>query len=200
MTTSLRMEDWSHMTERILDLTLEIIQLVTGENYKIVKETSGELLIPSSHRHGPPPITERPPHSLITERNNVKKIVQVINKMMELLTGEEWQYLDVPKEFNKDTLIENQLPLASPDGATNGNRLERYTGPLYPRDCPQEDHTTPHYYQGNKPADLKVYIEEEGETDMKSEHQTMDEEEILTIKEEETYVRSDQHSMEGGVT
>ncbi|XP_068112877.1 zinc finger protein 436-like [Hyperolius riggenbachi] len=169
MTTSLRMQNWSHMTERILDLTLEIIELVTGENYKIVKETSGELLTSSSHRHGPSSITEQTHHSLITERNSMKKIVEVINKMMELLTGKEWQYLDVHKEFYKETMIENQLPLESADGSSNRNPPERCAGPLYSWDCPQEDPTIPHHYQLEKLIDIKLEVKEEKEEDLKEE-------------------------------
>ncbi|XP_068112854.1 zinc finger protein 184-like isoform X1 [Hyperolius riggenbachi] len=176
MTTSLRMEDWSHMTERILDLTLEIIQLVTGENYKIVKETSGEPLTPSSHCHGPSPITQRPPHSLMSERNNVKKIVVVINKMMELLTGKEWQYLKGHKELYKDTIIENQLPLTSPskrrlssDGSSNRNPLERSTGPLHSWDYTKEDHTIPHNNQSEKRIDVIPEVKGEKEEDIEEE-------------------------------
>ncbi|XP_068115245.1 oocyte zinc finger protein XlCOF7.1-like [Hyperolius riggenbachi] len=175
MTTSLRMEDWSHMTEMILDLTLEIIQLVTGENYKIVKETSGELLTPSSHCHGLSPIAEQPPHFLISERNNVRKIVEVVNKMMELLTGEEWQYLEGHKEFFKDTMIEIQLPLTAPDGSSNINPPQRCTGPLYSRDCLQEDHTIPQHnkFQAEKLIDIKIEVKEEKEEAIEEEAEVM---------------------------
>ncbi|XP_068114791.1 gastrula zinc finger protein XlCGF26.1-like [Hyperolius riggenbachi] len=170
MTTSLRMEDWSHMTERILDFTLEIIQLVTGENYKLVKEASGEPLTPSSHHHGPSPITKRPPHSLISERNNVKKIVDVINKMMELLTGEEWQYLKEHKDSYKDTMIEIQLPLTSPDGSSNRNPPERCTGPLYS--------------QAENLIDIKHEVkEEEEETEVTGGGQCMEEGDMMVTSE-----------------
>ncbi|XP_068113164.1 zinc finger protein 432-like isoform X2 [Hyperolius riggenbachi] len=147
MTTLLNMdENQSYMAERILDLTLEIIYLLTGENHKIVKERSGELLMPRSHLHGPSPITESPPRSLTPERNK-KAILEVIHKMMELLTGEEWQYIEGHRDLYKDTMMENQPPLTSPDGFSNRNPPERYTGPLYSRDCPQEDPTILHHYQ-----------------------------------------------------
>ncbi|XP_068112879.1 uncharacterized protein [Hyperolius riggenbachi] len=161
MTTSLRMEDWSYMIERIIDLTLEIIQLVTGENYKVVKETSGELLTPSSHQHGPFPITERPPHSLISERNNIKKIVEVINKMMELLTGEERQYLKGHKEFYKETMIENKLAFTSLDGSSYRIPPDGCTGPFYSQDCPQDDHTIPQYKKAEKLSHIKPEVEED---------------------------------------
>ncbi|XP_040178211.1 oocyte zinc finger protein XlCOF29-like [Rana temporaria] len=77
MISSMRMEeDPSHMTERILDLTLEIIYLLTGESFPPVK--SGDHLtitVPSSH-------------SLKPKRNNDVKIVGIANKIIALLTGE----------------------------------------------------------------------------------------------------------------
>ncbi|XP_068112881.1 uncharacterized protein [Hyperolius riggenbachi] len=185
MTTSLRMEDWSHMTERILELILEIIQLVTGENYKIVKGTSGELLTPSSHRHGPSPITERPPHSLISERNNVKKIVEVFNKMMKLLTGEEWQYLG-HKELYKDTMIEIQPLLTSLDESSYRIPPEGNTGPLYSQDCPLNDHIIHQQKKVDGIAEKLIY--------MKPEVKEEKEEDI----EEETEVTGGRQCMEEG--
>ncbi|XP_073467721.1 uncharacterized protein [Aquarana catesbeiana] len=77
MTTPMRMEeDQSHMTERILNLTLEIIYLLTGERFPLVK--SGDHMT----------ITVPPCDSLKPERHNMQKILEVIKKMMELLTGE----------------------------------------------------------------------------------------------------------------
>ncbi|XP_068112873.1 zinc finger protein 271-like [Hyperolius riggenbachi] len=178
MTTALMMEDWSHMTERILDLTVELILLVTGEHYKLVKETSGELLTPSSHLHGPSPIIVWSPHSLIFERNNVKKIVEVINKMMELLTGEEWQYLDVKKEFYKDTMIEIQPPLIALDGSSNRNPPERCTGPLYSQSFPQEDLTNSQNYQDGKQNNVSTTGKNEVKEEKEGADSVMEEAEL----------------------
>ncbi|KAM5164180.1 gastrula zinc finger protein XlCGF66.1-like [Mantella aurantiaca] len=119
MTTSMRMEeDQSHMTERILNLTLEIIYLLTGESYPLVK--SGDQVT----------IMVPPPHSLKPERNNTKKILEVTQKMIGVLTGEvpircqdvtvyfsmeEWEYLEGHKDLYKDIMMDNQPPLTSPD-------------------------------------------------------------------------------------
>ncbi|XP_075071030.1 oocyte zinc finger protein XlCOF29-like [Mixophyes fleayi] len=88
-------KDRSHMTERILNVTLEIIYLLTGEDYTIVKKTSGECETPSTSTHGSEvlsrtqsPITVPPPHSLIHERNNDQRILELTNKIIQLLTGE----------------------------------------------------------------------------------------------------------------
>ncbi|KAM5125154.1 gastrula zinc finger protein XlCGF48.2-like [Mantella aurantiaca] len=94
MTTSMRMEEeQSHMTERILNLNLEIIYLLTGESYPLVK--SGDQVT----------IMVPPPHSLKPERDNTKKILEVIQKMIGVLTGESGNLEDyniVVKEEYKE--------------------------------------------------------------------------------------------------
>ncbi|XP_075705069.1 gastrula zinc finger protein XlCGF66.1-like [Rhinoderma darwinii] len=116
------------VAESILNFTLEIIYLLTGEDYTIVKKTSGECVTPSSRPHGSgewsrtkTPITEPPPHSLIHERNN-EKILDLTHKIIELLTGEvpircqdvtvyfsmeEWEYIEEHKDLYKDVMMED---------------------------------------------------------------------------------------------
>ncbi|CAI9548820.1 unnamed protein product [Staurois parvus] len=110
-------EDQSHMTEKILNLTLEIIYLLTGERFPLLK--SGDHMT----------ITVPPCDSLNPERHNMQKILEVTKKMMELLTGEvpircqgvtvyfsmeEWEYLEGHKDLYKDVMMDNQPPLTSP--------------------------------------------------------------------------------------
>ncbi|PIO35684.1 hypothetical protein AB205_0026290, partial [Aquarana catesbeiana] len=77
MTAPMRMEeDRSHMTEKILNLTLEIIYLLTRERFPVLK--SGDHMT----------ITVPPCDYLKPERHNMQKILEVTKKMMELLTGE----------------------------------------------------------------------------------------------------------------
>ncbi|PIO31824.1 hypothetical protein AB205_0187590, partial [Aquarana catesbeiana] len=87
-------EDWSHMTEKILNLSLEIIYLLTGEDYEVVKKTTRKHI---THREGQrlskgftksriPTISL--PSSVIPEKINNKKILEVTQKIIELLTGE----------------------------------------------------------------------------------------------------------------
>ncbi|XP_073467919.1 uncharacterized protein [Aquarana catesbeiana] len=165
MTAPMRMEeDRSHMTEKILNLTLEIIYLLTGERFPLVK--SGDHMT----------ITVPPCDSLKPERHNMEKILEVTKKMMELLTGEvpircqdvtvyfsmeEWEYLEGHKDLYKDVMMNNQPPLTSPDGSSNGNPPERCPRPLYSRDSTQEDHTIPHHHQSGNLRDSKIEVKEE---------------------------------------
>ncbi|PIO25507.1 hypothetical protein AB205_0147760, partial [Aquarana catesbeiana] len=159
---------------------LEIIYLVTGEKYAAVKITCIESLLQGMY----PVMSERwgrsqnsiavpPPHSPILERNNMQKIQEITNKMMELLTGEvpircqnvseiifkENKYVEVQKDLYKDVMMKNQPPLTSPDGSSNGNPPERCPRPLYSRDSIQEGHIIPHHHQvgGTEHVDPTMY-------------------------------------------
>ncbi|KAM8923999.1 gastrula zinc finger protein XlCGF66.1-like [Pelodytes ibericus] len=122
-------------TEDILNLTLEIMYLLTGEDYILVKkprkcvqrntspcwsEISCRTQISS---------TEPPPHFLIHQRNNDQKILELTNKIIQLLTGEvpircedvtvyfsmeEWEYLEGHKDLYKDVMMENHQTSSSP--------------------------------------------------------------------------------------
>ncbi|XP_068113248.1 gastrula zinc finger protein XlCGF53.1-like isoform X2 [Hyperolius riggenbachi] len=202
MTTSLRMdEDQSHMTEKIFNLTLDITFLLTGESFPPVK--SGDYVT----------IMAPPPHFVISEKHK-QKIVEIMRKMMELLTRQvpircqdvyfymrEWQFILGHRDLYKDTMMENQLHLTTPDRSSNSKPPKRCTGPLYFQDCPQEDTTIPNHYQGVKLIHESAVVKEEEETYVRSDQQSVEEGDMIkTIKkeEEETYVRSDQQSIEEG--
>ncbi|KAM3940573.1 oocyte zinc finger protein XlCOF29-like, partial [Leptodactylus fuscus] len=79
------------MAERVLNLTLEIIYQLTGEDYTVVKKTSsGRCQAPLYEGYGGTlsPIPGPQPHPLIQEEINGQKILELTNKMLELLTGE----------------------------------------------------------------------------------------------------------------
>ncbi|XP_077322098.1 uncharacterized protein LOC143955853 isoform X2 [Lithobates pipiens] len=121
-------------------------------------------------------ITVPPCDSLKPERHNMEKILEVTKKMMELLTGEvpircqdvtvyfsmeEWEFGRDPCVLLKDVMMDNQPPLTSPDGSSNGNPPERCPRPLYSRDSTQEGHTIPHHHQSGNLGDYKIIVKEE---------------------------------------
>ncbi|KAM3932798.1 LOW QUALITY PROTEIN: uncharacterized protein RB166_005845 [Leptodactylus fuscus] len=155
-------KDRTEITRRILDFTLQIISLLSGEDYSLVKKTSGDCVALSSR--GPitepggggsrsrGPITAPPPLSLIHEQ----KILELTNKMLELLTGEvpircqdvavyfsmeEWEYLEGHEDRYKEVMMEDpRPPRTSHDGSSRRNPTERCPlSPLYSQDCPEEN-------------------------------------------------------------
>ncbi|XP_063813765.1 oocyte zinc finger protein XlCOF8.4-like isoform X2 [Pseudophryne corroboree] len=137
-------KDGNHVTERILHLTLEIIYLLTGEDYTVVKKTSSECETPSSHPRvsgglsmTQSLITVPPPHSLIHERHKDQKILDLTNKIIQLLTGEEWEYIEEHSGLYKDMMMETHRPLTSLDGPSTRN-IEG-EGETYVTDMKAED-------------------------------------------------------------
>ncbi|KAM3913732.1 uncharacterized protein RB166_018926 [Leptodactylus fuscus] len=118
-------------TEMILNLTLKIIYLLTGENYGPLKKSSKPIWEP--HMSGvcsrpQTPVMESSPQS--HERNNDEKILDLTNDIIHLLTGEvpircqdvtlyfsmeEWEYLERHKDLYKDFRMEDYQPLKWPD-------------------------------------------------------------------------------------
>ncbi|KAG9468723.1 hypothetical protein GDO78_022086 [Eleutherodactylus coqui] len=127
------------MAESVLNLTLEIFFQLTGEDYTLVKKISSDgCQAPVCDGWGRPqsPITGPPPHHLIHEDINVQKILELTNKMIELLTGEvpircqdvavyfsmeEWEYLEGHKDLYKEAMMETRQPLLSPDNCTSSS-------------------------------------------------------------------------------
>ncbi|XP_073435958.1 uncharacterized protein [Dendrobates tinctorius] len=158
--------DRDKMAERMLHLTLEILFRLTGEDYTVVKKTSSDRCQdPVSEGWGRPlsPITGPPPHPLIHEDINDQKILELIYKMIELLTGEvpircqdvavyfsveEWEYLEGHRDLYKNVIMEVPQPLTSPDLSSKRTTPERCPRPLLPQDCNQEDPSVPQDHQG----------------------------------------------------
>ncbi|XP_077111058.1 gastrula zinc finger protein XlCGF66.1-like [Ranitomeya variabilis] len=157
--------DRDKMAERILHLTLEILFRLTGEDYTVVKKTSSDRCQdPVSEGWGRPlsPITGAPPHPLIHEDINDQKILELIYKLIELLTGEvpircqdvavyfsmeEWEYLEGHRDLYKNVIMEVPQPLTSPDLSSKRTTPERCPHPLLPQDCNQEDPNAPQDHQ-----------------------------------------------------
>ncbi|KAM3921458.1 gastrula zinc finger protein XlCGF66.1-like [Leptodactylus fuscus] len=145
------------MAEKILHLTLEILHQLTGEDYTVVKKTSsGRCQAPVCEGWGrtQSPIPGPPPHSLIHEEINGQKILELTNKMIELLTGEvpircqdvtvyfsmeEWEYLEGHKDVYKEVMMEDQQPLTSAVPSSKRTSPERCPSPLLLQDCKEEN-------------------------------------------------------------
>ncbi|XP_044151872.1 oocyte zinc finger protein XlCOF8.4-like isoform X1 [Bufo gargarizans] len=152
-------QDKNTLAERILKLTIEIIYLVTGEDYTIVRKTSEKCGTPRSQPHLPrcgsrtqSLINVPLAHSVIHERMNNEKILEVTYKIIELLTEEvpiryqdiavyfsmeEWEYLERHKDLYNDIMIENHHPSSLADGPSKRNAPQNCPSPIYPQDFPQ---------------------------------------------------------------
>ncbi|CAN2391647.1 C2H2 type [Pristimantis euphronides] len=144
-------KDGTKMAESALHLTLEILYQLTGEDYTVVKTSSDRCRAPVYEGWGRPlsPITGPPPHPLIHEDINVQKILELTNKMLELLTGEvpircqdvtvyfsmeEWEYVEGHKDLYEEAMMEDRQPLPSPDPSSKRTTPERCPRPLLPQD------------------------------------------------------------------
>ncbi|XP_073529833.1 uncharacterized protein [Phyllobates terribilis] len=147
-----RMEQ--EITRRIIDFAMEIICLLSGEEYTVVRKTPG----------GPRHHTKPPPISLIPERK--ERILELTTKITELLTGETSE----DPGGHQDIMMEDQpLPLF-PDGLRVRNPPERCPAPLYSQDCPEEN--VPENPRGEDLINIKVeVIDEEEETEFMTEQQ-----------------------------
>ncbi|XP_073538212.1 gastrula zinc finger protein XlCGF66.1-like [Phyllobates terribilis] len=164
------------MAERILHLTLEILFRLTGEDYTVVKKTSSEhchAFVSEGWGRPLSPITGPPPHPLIHEDINDQKILELIYKMIELLTGEvpircqditvyfsmeEWEYLDGHKDLYKDVMMEVPQPFTSLVLSSKRTTSERCPRPLLTQDCKQEDPNVPQDHQGKGLAPINTTV------------------------------------------
>ncbi|XP_073540333.1 uncharacterized protein [Phyllobates terribilis] len=174
LTDPLRMDKQKNMLPvSIVNLTLEILYLLTGEHYTVVKKTPGECVIPSSHpqvldcSRTQSPIIEPLPRSQI----NGQKILDLANKMIELLTGEEWEYIGEHKDLYRNILMMDHQPRTSFDGSSKNNAPDSCTSPLYSQDCPEENHSIPQEQEEDGAEsedllDIKVEVIDEEEEDM----------------------------------
>ncbi|XP_075698279.1 uncharacterized protein LOC142663486 isoform X2 [Rhinoderma darwinii] len=111
-------KDGDHVTKRILKLTLDIIYLLTGEEYAPVKKF-GEYVSLKSIMNPPLP-------SWVHERKHDGKILDITNKIIHLLTGEvpvryedvivcfsleEWEYIEEHKDLYEDVIREDPQTL-----------------------------------------------------------------------------------------
>ncbi|XP_066443187.1 oocyte zinc finger protein XlCOF8.4-like [Eleutherodactylus coqui] len=176
---SLRMgEKTRNTTDIILNLTLEIIYLLTGENYGPMMKSGKHIKsmcephISARWSRSQSPLMQNSSRSLIHERDKEQKILDLTKKIIRLLTGEvpircedvtiylsmeEWEYLEGHKDLYKDVIMENHQSLASQDGTSNKNSPERCS--LHSQDCPEEECSIPQDLQDED--FIKIKVEEE---------------------------------------
>ncbi|XP_069835656.1 zinc finger protein 250-like [Dendropsophus ebraccatus] len=115
---------WEELTQVLLSLTLEILHLLTGEDYGPVTKTPGEY---GRRSRTQSPITESP-RSVVDEEDNAQKILHLTRRITDLLTGEvpircqdvavyfsmeEWEYVEGHKDLYQDAMMEDQPPLTA---------------------------------------------------------------------------------------
>ncbi|XP_069837137.1 oocyte zinc finger protein XlCOF7.1-like isoform X2 [Dendropsophus ebraccatus] len=175
-------EDRKKMTEKILKLTLEIIYLLTGEDYIVVRKIPGEYLTrKNSHISGGwrkiQSQTTKPPE-------NEQKILELTHRIIDLLTGQE--YIEENKEFYKD-IMENQPPLMSLDRSNRRKLKGRCPSPFYSPGCSDEIHNVPLDHQDEEMINIKVEVIADNDDDDDDE------------EEEDTYIRGDHHCKEEAI-
>ncbi|OCT96401.1 gastrula zinc finger protein XlCGF57.1-like isoform X2 [Xenopus laevis] len=163
--------------KKILDLTIEILSLLTGEDYILVKKELryGEGYTESYISRGfcQPPGSIEETNSFPQLRENDKKILEHTNKIIYLLTGEipvrcedvaiylsveEWEYLDGHRELYMEDKVTSLL-----GECKNMNTTETGCLSLYPQHGTEEEMGTEQDIKAEQ-ADL-VHTAEEIQTD-----------------------------------
>ncbi|XP_073537694.1 uncharacterized protein [Phyllobates terribilis] len=165
-------------------LCILCIRLSAGgrQDYTIVKKkTFSGCVTPSSHSHVSARcnITETQFCLLKLKRNHGLKILDLANKIIDLLTGEvpircqdvtvhfsmeEWEYIGEHKALYKDILMENYQSLTPQDGSSKRN-----PSPLYSQDFPKEYHNIYQNDQDDDQLGIKVeVVDEEDEMYMRA--------------------------------
>ncbi|XP_071988799.1 uncharacterized protein [Engystomops pustulosus] len=140
-------KDRNKMVETIIDVTLEILYRLTGEDYTLVKKTSSERCPAPVYEEWGGPLRPIPrPHPLIHDQ-----ILELTMKMTELLTGEvpircqdvavyfsmeEWEYVEGHKDLYQDVIMmEDHQPLTSPDDFSRSSEDPVMSSDFKTEDC-----------------------------------------------------------------
>ncbi|XP_040293931.1 gastrula zinc finger protein XlCGF26.1-like isoform X3 [Bufo bufo] len=198
-TDSLRMgEEKKNTTDMILNLTLEIIYLLTGENYGPLNKSGKHMksmwqtYISGRWSGTQSPFMVPSSCSITQEKSNELKILELTHKIIQLLSREvpircrmltiyfsmeEWDYLEGHKDLYEDIMMEKHQRLAPQDGTSNRDPPERCSSPEHTQNCPVPQLHVP---QDSQAEDfIKIKVEE------------MDEEQVMNGQNYEEEVSAD---------
>ncbi|KAM4032652.1 uncharacterized protein ACNLHF_019849 isoform 1-T3 [Anomaloglossus baeobatrachus] len=176
----------SDMTGRLLSLTLEIIYLLTGEDYMPIKKESthpvkNQNILQESEKLDKTQNLKREPEYQPYERGNERKILDLTHKIIELLTGEvpircqdvtvhfsmeEWEYIEGHKDLYQDIMMDTHHILTAATGSSERRTAERCPTPYYPLCEDSEKNLS--YYEDVAVREVVVgsHDEEEDEAEM----------------------------------
>ncbi|KAM4032332.1 gastrula zinc finger protein XlCGF66.1-like isoform 1-T2 [Anomaloglossus baeobatrachus] len=155
------MDNERNLTDRILDLSLKMTYLLTGEDYIMVKKIT---------RNGEG-WSKNQSHSLKPDKTHYHEILKLSNKITELLTDEisvryqditvhfsmeEWEYLERHKDQYEDIKMESYQIFTSPDESSREEPLKTYSNTLYTKDYPTEYQNAPQCRQATNLSRIKV--------------------------------------------
>ncbi|XP_053307081.1 zinc finger protein OZF-like [Spea bombifrons] len=136
-------------TENVLALTLEIVYLLTGENYIVVKRQSVYTADSGSPCAAGVCRTQNQSKAAPSHLRNIdQKVLDLTNRILQLLTGEvpvrcddvtvhfsmeEWEYLEGHKELYEDFMTENPPPRSlsvDPSETTKNKMADDFGTPI----------------------------------------------------------------------
>ncbi|XP_075193718.1 uncharacterized protein LOC142292317 isoform X1 [Anomaloglossus baeobatrachus] len=163
--------DGDEMTRRILDVTLEIIYLLTGQDYGPVNKSTQY----GGRRRSPSPTAAAPPGP---EARHRKQILHLTHKIIQLLSGEvraepncqdvavylsmeESEYLHGHKNLYKEVVMKPPLPSKCLDDSSKKIPTEQRPNPADPQESIGKSEGAPKDHQEEGVKDIKVEIEEQ---------------------------------------
>ncbi|XP_073529831.1 uncharacterized protein [Phyllobates terribilis] len=153
-------KDQNEITRRIVECALEIISLLSGEEYTVVRKTPG----------GPRHHTKPPPISLIPERK--ERILELTTKITELLTGEESESVEALGDL--EVMMAEHRPPVSSDGFRRRSSPNMCAAPLCTQDSPEDNVPENHQVDDNGENLINIKVEvadDEEETEFTAEQQ-----------------------------
>ncbi|KAM4794928.1 uncharacterized protein WCC33_000084 [Rhinophrynus dorsalis] len=144
-------KDRSQVNEKILNLTLEIIFLLTGEDFIVVKNqrdhVTDEALGPAES------ITEPSPNSMIQERDDDQRSMELTIKVLDHdnVKPDLMKRNERDSQLNSNDCLDLPEKISHPDvwtdNSSNITIPDRHPIQAYPQDCTEEDNQVTQDYQ-----------------------------------------------------